>query len=196
MSVTLDMLHKLFLESDTEKLFSSCRSYMNENPDDPKAKAYAAFARCGEILRTYKKDAEELLFSVNKKAERAFFSKLFIGKNEFYTNPVHDKYFSDIETAVDSLRDALKDLPEEDTLRSELAESFTRMLLVPATKEQKDMRFLFSADDTFASRLIPLIKKEGLKSLREEYLRAYPKKRDRLPNQENLLKELQESISE
>lgn len=194
MSISYDMLHELFLAADTEKLSSLCRSFLNGNPDDPKGEAYAAFAKCAEILRVYKEEADDLLLNFNKKAGHALFSKLFIGKDEFYTNPIHEKYYSDIETAIDSLKAALARLPEED-LRSELAESFMHMLLAPNAKEQKEMRFLLSADDTFGSRLIPFINKEGLESLRDEYLQSYPKRKNRLPNQENLLKELQEQIS-
>gem|GEM_PF-3683367 len=52
------------------------------------------------------------------------------------------------------------------------------------------MRFLLSADDTFAQRLLAYMNREDILDAKNDYLAAYPKKRDRLPNQEKLLREM------
>ena len=194
MSEYLTQLHELFLSGNTEKLSSLCDILSNLSEQEPYLPVYSAFAKCAETLRLYKKNAEELLFKFNKNATHSFFSKLIMGKNEFYNNPIHETYYADMDKAVDALKDALQDLSEDDPLRSQISAAATRLLMEPTEKEKPDMLFLLSADDAYALRLLPFICKQELAALKDEYLSYYPKKKNRLPNQENLLNEIQKLI--
>ncbi len=194
MPISINDLHDAFLAGSTDKLSSLCEYVSGELSNDRSVRAYSAFAKCGEILRLYKKNADELLTKFNKNAAHSFFSKLLMGKNEFYNNAIHDTYYADMDKAVDALKESLSLLPDEDSLRSQISAAAVRLLMEPTEKEKPDMRYLLSADDAYALRLLPFISKEELISLKEEYLRYYPKKRDRLPNQEKLLAEIQSLI--
>jgi hypothetical protein len=99
-----------------------------------------------------------------------------------------------MDRAVDALKDAVQSLPEGDALRSEISAAAVRLLMEPTPKEKPDMRYLLSADDGYALRLLPFISTEELAALKEEYLSYYPKKKNRLPNQENLLNEIKKLI--
>ena len=194
MPITINDLHNAFLAGSTDKLSSLCGYVSAELSDDRSVRVYSAFAKCGETLRLYKKNADELLIKFNKNAAHSFFSKLLMGKNEFYNNVIHETYYADMDKAVDALKEALMLLSDEDPLRSQISAAAVRLLMEPTEKEKPDMRYLLSADDAYALRLLPFISREELIALKEEYLGYYPKKRDRLPNQEKLLKEIQSLI--
>ena len=194
MSVSLEELRSLFKTGNTEELNRLCNSFAAQTSDNEYLPVFSAFASCGEILRQYKKNTDDLLFKFNKNATHSFFSKLVLGKNEFYTNPIHETYYQDMDRAVDALKEAVQSLPEGDALRSEISAAAVRLLMEPTPKEKPDMRFLLTADDAYALRLLPFISTEELAALKEEYLSYYPKKKNRLPNQENLLNEIKKLI--
>ena len=192
MSEMISQLRELFSSGDTAKLRSASKNALDALPGDPDVLAYLAFADTAEVIRLYKQNAEELLRVSYDKGARTFFSKLLLGKDSFYTDSMHERYFADIEKAVDGLVLALERLPEENGLCGSLSAAACRLLLEAAPKEQDSMRFLLSADDTFAQRLIAYMTREDILAARNDYLAAYPKKRDRLPNQEKLLREMTE----
>ena len=114
----LEKLHSSFISGNTEELSGLCRTTLKEVPGDVSTLAYQAYARCAEILRVYKKDAGELLSQSNEKATHWLVSKVFLGKNDFFSDSIHDTYFSDIEKAIDAFKASLQNLPEEDPASS------------------------------------------------------------------------------
>ena len=85
-------------------------------------------------------------------------------------------------------------MPEEYPLIQELAAAAVRLLLEPASEELKEMRYLLSADDTFAELLLRFMDKTDLEETKAAYLAAYPKKKDRLPNQEKILASIEKLL--
>lgn len=184
------ILRELFDSGNSERLVSATKDALEMLPGDPDILAYRAFAETAEVIRVYKRDAEELLRQSYDKGTRTFFSKLLLGKDTFFTDSMHERYFADVEKAVDGLVLALERLAEGNELRRCLSAAACKLLLEGAPKEMDSMRFLLSADDTFAQRLLTYMSKEDILAAKSDYLAAYPKKRDRLPNQEKLLREM------
>lgn len=188
MSELLDQLRELFDSGDTENLAARCKDALESAPGDLSLLSYSAYATIAETLRIYQKGADELYIKTSNKGARSFISRIVLGRDEFYTDSIHERYYADIEKAIDELYLALERMPAEEPLRAVLAASAVRKVLKAAPRDRREMRFLLSADDGFILKLLPFCSKEDLTAIRDEYLWEYPKKWDRLPNQEQLLK--------
>lgn len=193
MSELHDQLRELLESGDTELLAARSAGAAAEMPDDPRIAAYSAFAALAEIIRIYRKEALDLFVSTRKKGASAFLSKFFLGRDEFYTDGIHGRYYADLEKSIDSLHTALDALSEDDPLRGDLSAAAVERVLDPSPKERKEMIILLSSDDHFPLCLLPFCRKEDLIGIRDRYLAHYPRK-DRLPNQLMLLREMEKLI--
>ena len=188
MSELLDQLRELFDSGNTEELAARCKAELELEPGDLQLLSYQAYSSIAEILRIYKNGANELYIKTSNKGTRSFISRIILGRDEFYTDSIHERYYADIEKAIDELYLVLERMPSDDPLRADLAAAAVKAILKAAPKDRSEMRFLLSADDGFILKLLPYCRKEDLASIRDDYLWEYPKKWDRLPNQEQLLK--------
>ncbi len=188
MSELLDQLRELFDSGDTENLAACCKDALESAPGDLPLLSYNAYATIAETRRIYQKGADELYIKTSNKGARSIISRIVLGRDEFYTDSIHERYYADIEKAIDELYLALERMPAEEPLRADLAAAAVRKVLKAAPRDRREMRFLLSADDGFILKLLPYCSKEDLTAIRDEYLWEYPKKWDRLPNQEQLLK--------
>lgn len=189
-----EILENLFSIGDTETLLGSATTALREFPDDPEILAYRAYAKFAETIRLYKAECEDLIRKSSEKAANFLFKRVFLGRDEFYSDKIHEQYYKQIEEDTDSLIAALVAMPEEYPLIQELAAAAVRLLLEPASEELKEMRYLLSADDTFAELLLRFMDKTDLEETKAAYLAAYPKKKDRLPNQEKILASIEKLL--
>ena len=193
MSELHDKLRECFDSGDTELLSARSAEAAAELPDDPQIAAYSAFAVLAEVIRIYRKEALDLFVRTRKKGASVFLSRFFLGKDEFFNDGIHGRYYADLETSIEDLHAKLDALPEKDSLRGDLSAAAVERVLDPAPKERKEMIILLSADDAFPLSLLPFCRKEDLAAMRDRYLAHYPR-RDRLPNQLTLLKEMEKLI--
>ncbi|MBQ8995811.1 MAG: hypothetical protein IJ091_08335 [Oscillospiraceae bacterium] len=196
MSDKLDQLKEILLSGNTAALEREADRALDTYPGDLQVLAYLEYAKLGETLRNYKVHAAKLWEEVSKKGTKSFFSRVILGKDEFYTSTLHSDYFQNMETAVNQLETAFQRLDKEDPVVQDLSYEAVRLLIEGAAEDEEHMRFLLSADDTYAMKLLPYVRKESLRELRDNYLKTYPKKSKRLPNQENLLKEMKNLIGD
>ena len=166
MPITINDLHNAFLAGSTDKLSSLCGYVSAELSDDRSVRVYSAFAKCGETLRLYKKNADELLIKFNKNAAHSFFSKLLMGKNEFYNNAIHETYYADMDKAVDALKESLMLLSDEDPLRSQISAAAVRLLMEPTEKEKPDIIALSALMTTTMIRMPEVIEQAKLSAIK------------------------------
>ena len=194
MSQLLDSLLPLLEEGNTQELLQQTASLSQEDAQEAAVQALHAYAQCIETLRIYLERANALYAQTRKKGAAALLNRMFLGKDEFYSDSIHANYYQDIQANIEQLADALSHLSQENSLRSRLSFQVAQALTRAVPEEQKEMRFLLSADDGFVQQLLPFLDQASLNTLLGSYLTQYPKKRDRMPNQEQLLQALQQLI--
>ena len=191
MSYSIDEFRSALLEGDLGKLDALCRGALREDSADLHVRAYGAYVRCGAVLEQYLEDTARLLKDKHSdNSARTFLNRVFLGKDEFYTDQVHEKYYKDMETATGALAKAIRALPAGDADGKRLAAAAIRLLIRKDPGDRKEMRFLLSADDTYAVPFAALASPGDLATLAAEFEADYPRKRDRLPNQETLLQKM------
>lgn len=138
----------------------------------------AALMKC---IADYKKAASELHRATAAKGSAEHIKKFFLNTSSFTADPIHERYFTDVEKAAETLASSLKQTGGGE--RSVLADRAVRLLLAGAEEGQSFLDGFLQADDGFAALFAEDASDGLLEELHEDALSRYF---TLLPNQKGL----------
>jgi len=128
----------------------------------------------------------------NKTGLAGLFDRWFHSMAPTEPEPLYADFLSVVQTLVNQLADALREGDAEE--RDEPIQIAAKIVLVakPINKKSQAEWYMIAAEHSF-SALIPLLKLETLQSIRDDYLKSYPK-RTMYPRQLALLKQMEQKL--
>ena len=139
----------------------------------------------------YKKYIEESIELEKKTRPKALF-EMFVGRNSYATDQIHEEFRKYVAGCVDDLLAAQKQLKESETAGREACAIVMEMLLREKNREAT-VYWPLVACEQLCVPLIPFVGLEKLTELYSEYDRVNPKNQ-MLPNQKNVKKAIADEI--
>ncbi len=147
-------------------------------PSAPAVRDLGALMKC---IGDYKTAASELYRATASKGSIEYIKKIVLNTSAFTTDPIHERYFGDVEKAAETLAASLPEANEE--IRRDVADRAVRLLLAGAGEGRSFLEGFLQADDGFASLFVGYASDGLLGELHEDALSRYF---TLLPNQKAL----------
>ena len=177
-----------FLSEAGAEALAEAAGAMLFSPD--KASSAPAVQDLGALMKCivdYKTAAAGLYRATAAKGSVEYIKKIVLNTSSFTSDPIHERYFDNVEKAAEKLASSLKEASEED--RRVLADRAVRLLLAGADEGQSFLEGFLQADDGFAALFVDEASDSLLEELHDDALSRYF---TLLPNQ----KELDDRITE
>ena len=144
----------------------------------PAVQNLAALMKC---IADYKTAASELHRATAAKGSIEHIKKIVLNTSAYTSDPIHERYFADVEKAAETLASSLTETGEEE--RRAVSDRAIRLLLAGADEGQSFLEGFLQADDGFASLFVEDASDSLLEELHADALSRYFML---LPNQKGL----------
>lgn len=144
-----------------------------------------------ELEQTYQRYLEESEALFRKGTGFLHAIRSVLGTNTIKSSAIHQKFYQAVSEHVEQLAAQLEQTPDP-----ELADQAARLLLEERPKGQDVTRYgWLSAAQTLAIPLLPYVTRQTLETLCSDYCAAH-RKRDRLPKQVELVRQMERLLQQ
>lgn len=148
-----------------------------------------------KIIKKYRKDCDDLHNRIGKTegALQTFAQAIVLSKSTFFSNPMHDDYFINLDKKHTKLMKIIERVDDSEIV-SAMADAIITDLTKPANKiEEKYVRTNYDADDNMFPELIQYLSNETLNKVANDFI-VERKINHILPNQQKLIKNIKEEL--